>query len=146
MSPLLSSKQQHTHPCHHCWAAPTQHTPMSPLLLSNQHAHTHVSVAGQHPPSTPMSPLLLSTHHNEHALAGLKIPRVISAPKSKNWFPYKRDMPARVSLYYLIGNQEPGRRRKKNRICPGRGPDVNAQGCHTPFRSPLTLTYTHPNR
>ena len=80
-----------THPCLHCWPAPTQHTPMSPLLASTHPAHTHVSIAGQHPPSThpalhccsapsrhaPMSPWLLSTHHNECALAGMKIPRVV---------------------------------------------------------------------
>ena len=85
-----------------------------------------------------MFPLLLSTHHNEHALAGLKIPRVVP-PKIPKLVPLQKGH-ARQGLSVLL-NRKPGRRRKKNRICPARGPDVNAQGCHTPFRSPRTLMF-----
>ena len=62
--------------CVHCWSTANKHTPMSPLLASTHPTHTHVSIAGQHPPSThpclhcwpaptqhkPMSPLLANTH------------------------------------------------------------------------------------
>ena len=47
-----------THPCVHGWTATNKHTiththtPMFPLLVSNQPAHTHVSIAGQQPAST----------------------------------------------------------------------------------------------
>ena len=126
---------------------------MPPLLASTQPAHIHVSVAARCPP---MPPLLPSTHAclrccpasiaqplglsctNAAAFPGLRIPRVVLLP-------YKRDMLAGVSLHYFIGNQEPGRRRKgKHIICQGRGPDVHAQGCHTTFRSPLTLIENYP--
>ena len=75
-----------THPAHprpHCWSTPTQHVPMSPLLISRQQAHTHVSIAVQHP--TNMSPLLCGTYYKyknisiskENAFASLKLPRVV---------------------------------------------------------------------
>ena len=41
-----------THPCLHCCLAPTQHTPMSPLLIRTHPTHTYVSIADQHPSST----------------------------------------------------------------------------------------------
>ena len=68
---------------------------MSPLLINTRPAHSHASIAAQHPPSThpcvhccsaptqhtPMSPLLLSTHpahtHVSIAFAGMKIPRIV---------------------------------------------------------------------
>ena len=37
---------------HQSYSATTMHTPMSPLLFNNQHAHTHVSIAVQQPTCT----------------------------------------------------------------------------------------------
>ena len=69
---------------------------MSPLLVSTQQAHTHVSIAGQHPASTRpclqccAAPNTNVSISNRMSLDRMKIPRVVP----ENVFPYKCDMAA----------------------------------------------------
>ena len=61
MSPSLVTTNKHTPMCsllirnqqaHNHVSIAGQHAPMSPLLANTQPTHTHVSTAAQHPPST----------------------------------------------------------------------------------------------
>ena len=69
--------------CVRCCLATSKHKPMSPLLVTTQQAHTHVSIAGQHPASTRpclqccAAPTTNVSISNRMSLDRMKIPRVV---------------------------------------------------------------------